>query len=217
MRYQHISGMALALGVVGWLGTAPAQAQEVFGNEGILFEVETIIEFEFLESNGVYQSTFGVVNLATGDRTPLLVEVRPSDATQPLEVPSDFQEDLGFGNNNRDDFKGTPGVTVPEPTAAFTFQPDTPYAFYLESRFNGQPAGILYSTDMRNGDQISRVQFSGGLPALGNGGVVLRWDDSGSVLVQQPLQDRDFDDFIVKAGGHIACPEPVRCTSEPCN
>jgi hypothetical protein len=207
MRYQDMAGMAIALGVLGTLGVAPAQAQEIFGNDGIVFEVETIIEFEFLESNGGYQSTFGVVNLETGDRTPLLVEVRPSDRTQPLEVPSDFQEDLGFGTNNQDDFKGTPGVTVPDATAAFTFQPDTPYAFYLESTINGRPAGIVYSTDVRNGDRITQVQFSGGLSDLGAGGVVLRWDDSGSALVPAaPLQDRDFDDFIVRAGGHIACP-----------
>ncbi|MGL5197115.1 MAG: hypothetical protein ACRC8Y_26295, partial [Chroococcales cyanobacterium] len=40
-----------------------------FDNGGVLFDAETIVEFEFIESNGAYQSTFGVLNLQTGEKT----------------------------------------------------------------------------------------------------------------------------------------------------
>ena len=193
-----LTGLLLTLGLAI---AAPAQAQDRFNPEGIQFEVDTIVEFGFLESNGVYQSTFGVINLETGEKTPLLVEVKPSDVPQPVQVPSDFMDDAGL--ENRDDFLGTPGNTVPEPIAEFLFEANTAYAFYLESFYEGQSAGILYSTDLRNGDRRSRVLFEGD---LANGGVILRWDDSGSVLVDAPRQDQDFDDFIVQAGGHLDCP-----------
>jgi hypothetical protein len=38
---------------------------------------------------------------------------------------------------------------------------------------------------------------------LVNGGVLIRWDDTGAELVRRELQDVDFDDFIVGVGGKI--------------
>ena len=188
------------------IGTlSPAlQAQETFGNRGIQFERNTVIEFEFLESNGGYQSTFGVINLATGEKTPLIEEVKPADFDQSISAPSNFSTDLGL--NAQTDFLGTAGNTVPEPLAEFQFQANTPYAFYLESSYNGQPAGILYSDNTQNLGTNQQVIFEGGLPGLASGGVLLRWDDTGSLLVRENQQDRDFDDFVVRAGGHVACP-----------
>lgn len=183
----NVACVALTVGITGFT-TSAAQAQDAFGNTGITFAVDTVIEFEFLESDGVYQSTFGVVNLRTGQQTPLIREVKPGD--DPLQ-----------GN-----FRGTPGNTVPDPVAEFQFQANTPYAFYLESTYNGQPAGILYSTNARNPNSRQQALFDGDLADLAEGGVLLRWDDTGSVLVDQPEQDRDFDDFIMRAGGHLACP-----------
>jgi len=196
----------LSLLAGGWIGTlSPAlQAQEIFGNSGIQFEQDTIIEFEFLESHGGYQSTFGVINLVTGEKTPLIEEVKPADFSQTILAPSDFSTDLGLGNDT--DFLGTPGNAVPQPLAEFQFQANTPYAFYLESSYNGQPAGILYSTSTQNPGTNQQVLFEGGMPGLASGGVLLRWDDTGSLLVRENQQDRDFDDFVVRAGGHVACP-----------
>lgn len=184
---------------------APVQAEEIFGSEGIRFDVNTIVEFEFIESNGAYQSTFGVVNLDTGERTPLFTEVKPSDNPQPLLEPSDYSSDLGANDN--DDFLGTPGNTVPEPLAEFEFQANTRYAFYLESTFQGRPAGVLYSTNFQNQTNGSRlVRFEGSLGNLADQGISIIWDDTGSVIVRPNAQDRDFDDFLVRAGGHLACP-----------
>jgi hypothetical protein len=193
-----LSGFLIAANVT------PAQARDQFNNNAIQFDVDTVVEFEFLESNGVYQSTFGVINTNTGERTPLIVEIKPSDLTQPVNVPSDFTNDTPL--DDRDDFLGTPGNTVPEPLAEFEFQANTPYAFYLESFYNGQSAGVVYSTSLQNSGGTTRIMFDGDVPALATGGVLLQWDDTGSLLVQPAQEDRDFDDFVVRAGGHLDCP-----------
>lgn len=177
--------------------------QEQFDNDVVQFNVDTIVEFEFLESNNAYQSTFGVIDLSTGQRFPLIEEVIPSDAPQPINVPSDFEDDTGF--SIRDDFPGTPGNAVPNPIAEFEFKANTPYAFYLESTFNGRPAGIVYSTDAENPSRGQQAQFENNIEALAAGGVVIRLDDTGSLLVSANQQDRDLDDFVVRAGGYLDC------------
>lgn len=190
--------------LLGGLAT-PVQAEEIFGTEGIRFDVDTIVEFEFIKSNGAYQSIFGIVNLDTGEKTPLFTEVKPSDNPQALLEPSDYSSDLSANDN--DDFLGTPGNTVPEPLAEFEFQANTRYAFYLESSFQGRPAGVLYSTNFQNQTNGSRlVRFEGSLGNLADQGIAIIWDDTGSVIVKPNAQDRDFDDFLVRAGGHLACP-----------
>lgn len=190
MRSPLWMGFTMLLGSLLASPILPAQAQEQFDADRIQFDANTVVEFEFVESNGVYQSIFGVINLITGERTPLIRETRPADAP-----PLATQDDLG-----------TPGNAVPQPLAEFEFQANVPYAFYLESFYNDQPAGLFYSTTERNPRREIRVQFGDSLPALAAGGILLFWDDSGSLLVEPSLQDRDFNDFIIRAGGHLACP-----------
>lgn len=208
MQWNHRSfGFRLALGAIAssFLGflTNPAQAQESFSTAGVQFNANTIIEFEFLESHGAYQSTFGVVNLDSGEKTPLLIETKPSDDPQPILRPSTYQSDIGASDR---DFLGTPGNTVPNPIAEFEFKANTRYAFYLESNYDGRPAGIVYSTELQQQNGTQLVQFDGGIEGLGNQGTTIIWDDTGSVLVRPNVADRDFDDFVVRAGGYLACP-----------
>lgn len=196
--------------------TTPTQpalnlSQEEFDNGKIQFSVDTIVEFEFIESHGAYQSTFGVINLATGEKTPLIQETKPSDLPESPIAPSTYQNDTGRPT----DFLGTPGNAVPQPYAEFTFKANTPYMFYLESFFNGQSAGILYSINERNGDKKQRLRFDEPIENLAAGGIVLSWDDTGSSLVMTPEEDQDFDDFIVRAGGHIACPPDALQSCRP--
>jgi hypothetical protein len=191
---------AIVAGLCNSFISPAVQAADIFGNTGLQFEVDTIIEFEFVESNGAFQSSFGVINLDTGEKTPLLVEVKASDTFQDPSRPSDFQDDAGTGS--RKDFRGTPGNTVPQPLAEFRFKANTRYGFYLESTYNGRPAGILYSTDSANPNNQQQVEFQGDFQALANNGSLIRWDDTGIVKVQQ---ERDFDDFIIRAGGNLDC------------
>lgn len=198
--------LSFSIGVWG-AGILPAiaqETQETFDNERIQFAEDTVVEFEFVESRGSYQSTFGVINLLTGEKTPLLAEVKPSDVPQPLVAPSSFTTDAGTATAN--DFLGTPGNTVPEPLAEFEFKANTPYAFYLESFLNGRSEDAFYSVDNRNPNRALRVQFGSGFDSLAAGGALLSWDDTGSLLVDAAEQDRDFDDFVVRAGGYLDCP-----------
>ena len=204
----------IAIGVLaGWLaGNFSAQAiaaNITIGNGGIKFDRDTTLEQSFLESHGAYQSTFGVVNLDTKEKTPLLVEVKPSDASAPVGRPSTKLND----RDTRLDFAGTPGNAVPQPISKFTFRANNNYAFYLESTLNGRPAGIVYSTDTLNPNQERQVVFAGKPADLCSpGGMVLAWDDTGSKLVKtRQQQDQDFDDYIVKLRDSACAPK----ASEP--
>ena len=203
-QYQIAAGLATTAVTLGSLPTA-VNAQELFGNQGIRLAVDTVVEFEFLESNGSYQSIFGIINLDTGEKTPVYGEVRNSDNPQPVNRPSNYQDDLGA--QNQDDFYGSPGVTVPEPLEEFRFVAGTEYSFYLESYFEGQPAGTLYSTSRRNSDSINYARFDGPLEDVINGGLLLRWEDTGSLLVGDAI-DYDYDDFVIRIGGYLRWDQP---------
>lgn len=201
----NYAGLQILIGVIaaGVLGTfsRPAQAADQFDTNGIQFDVDTIVEFEFVESHGAYQSTFGVINLDTGKKTPLLAEVKPSDSPQNVNTPTDYTR-----SPSKPDFTGTPGNTVPQPLAEFEFKAKTRYAFYLESTYNGRPAGIVYSSNALNSANNQQARFDGNFSGLANGGTINLWDDTGSLLVKRNQEDTDFNDFIVRAGGHLVCP-----------
>src|SRR5919202_3774262 len=141
----NYAGLQILIGVIaaGVLGTfsRPAQAADQFDTNGIQFDVDTIVEFEFVESHGAYQSTFGVINLDTGKKTPLLAEVKPSDNYQDVNRTSQYRAP---GDRDPRDFVGTPGNTVPQPLEEFEFKAGKRYAFYLESTYKGRPSGIVY-------------------------------------------------------------------------
>ncbi|BAU13624.1 hypothetical protein_185 [Leptolyngbya sp. NIES-3755] len=205
-RRHRISTIAFTLSL-GWLTSSlaiPARAADLsIGNEGIRVNRDATLESEFVESHGAYQSTFGVINLTTKEKTPLLIETKPSDSPDSIFRPSTKIDDVGTPQ----DFPGTPGNAVPQPTGRMTFRPNNDYVFYLESSFNGRPTGILYSTDRLNPNAEQHVRFTGNINALcQTGGMQLGWDDTGSRIVRdRPAQDRDFDDFVVRLRD-TACP-----------
>ena len=216
-----------------------ASAEDIIGNKGVRFEEDTIVEFEFIESHGAYQSTFGVIDLDicqpgikggidfdSCTKTPLLAEVQASDHFDFNDVyrESSYETDLQAGRAN--DFLGTPGVTVPESLAEYQFEADKIYVFYLESQFDGKPAGVVYSTSLINNQgnrqalfhaedlttqtvaqrRHDRASDANMFDALVNGGLLVNLDDTGSALVKTDLEDADFDDFIVGIGGYICAP-----------
>lgn len=230
--------LGIFLGTAGLLNatTLEAVAADVVGNDGIRFKEDTIVEVEFIESHGAYQSTFGVVNLdscqtgASGSinldtcsKTPLLSEVKASDSFDTVYRSSSYETDLQAGRNN--DFLGTPGNTVPNYQSEFLFEADKRYAFYLESQFDGKPAGTVYTTDLVNsrGNRQALFNQEGRLStetvaarrstgandnqftSLINGGLLINMDDTGSNLVKNASEDTDFDDFVVGIGGGYGC------------
>ena len=207
--------------------------EDIVNNNEIKFAEDTMVEFEFIESHGAYQSTFGVIDLDSCEingsqitnfescvKVPLLAEVKASDHLDTVYRRSTYETDLQAARNN--DFLGTPGNTVPIFQAEYLFEANKRYAFYLESNFEGKPAGTVYTTDFlnsqgnrqalfnqegltkeaiamrRNNPAIDANQFE----ALVNGGLTLNFDDTGSTLVKVQDEDTDFDDFVVGIGGY---------------
>ncbi|MEP0918369.1 PEP-CTERM sorting domain-containing protein [Leptolyngbya sp. DQ-M1] len=173
----------------------PAYAATFINNSGIQFEQDTTLESNFVESHGAYQSTFGVINLDTKEKTPLLTETQPSDGSETIFKPSSFRSHLGTAT----DFKGTPGNAVPKPVAQYKFRANQRYVLYLESTYKGRPTGVVYSNNVLNPNREQQVQFAGGVNDLCTSGITIGWDDTGSRLVRNRQQeDRDFDDFVVQ-------------------
>ncbi|MEL6928251.1 MAG: hypothetical protein AAFO95_06430 [Cyanobacteria bacterium J06600_6] len=227
----------ISLGTVGMFSAMSMTASaDIVGNQGIRFNEDTIVEFEFIESHGAYQSVFGVIDLdscqtnAAGIidfdscvKTPLLKEVKASDKFDTVYRRSTYETDLQEARNN--DFLGTPGDTVPDFEQEFIFEGAKRYAFYLESEFDGKPAGTVYTTDLINSRGNRQALFNEeGLTAaavakrrsimgdntnkfedLVDGGLLINFDDTGSTLVKTDNEDVDFDDFIVGMGGGIIC------------
>ena len=162
-----------------------ASAAEQFNNQSIQFDRDTIIEFEFLRSNNSAQSTFGVVNLATGEKTPLIAETRAADKP---------------GKN----YTGTAGKAVRKPFAEFTFKSGTAYALYLDSNIKGKPATTVYSAPDKNGG-TQLANFDSDVTALGTQGIKIGWNDGTS------SKGGDFSQFMVVAGGGVGCP----CKASP--
>lgn len=229
--------ISTSLGALGILGVnALAASADIVGNQGIRFNEDTIVEFEFIESHGAYQSTFGVIdldscqtnsadiiNFDSCNKTPLLSEVKASDKFDTVYRRSTYETDLQEARNN--DFLGSPGDTVPNFEQEYTFERGKRYAFYLESEFDGKPAGTVYTTDLINSRGNRQALFNEeGLTAaavakrrnnpaidankfddLVDGGLLINFDDTGSTLVKTSNEDMDFDDFIVGMGGAIIC------------
>lgn len=205
-RQRHLPALALSA-TVGWLastlGVSAIAADMSLGNSGVRFNKDTTLETNFVESHGAYQSTFGVINLDTNEKTPLLIETQPADQPASIFNPSTKVNNAG----QPVDFLGTAGGAVANPSATYTFKANTNYVFYLESVYNGRPTGTVYSSDVMNAGQERQVAFSGDPANFCQGeGVSLAWDDTGSSLVRdREQQDRDFDDFIVRLRD-TACP-----------
>jgi hypothetical protein len=169
---------AIATAALGTL-VQSASAAEQFNNQTVQFDRDTIIEFQFLKSNNPAQSTFGVLNLATGEKTPLISEARAQDKP---------------GRN----YTGTSGKAVRKPFAEFTFKSGTPYTLYLESTQKGKGTTTVYSVPDKNGG-AQLAKFDNDATALGTQGVKIGWNDGLA-------NNSNFNQFLVIAGGGIGCP-----------
>ncbi|MEQ9482201.1 PEP-CTERM sorting domain-containing protein [Coleofasciculus sp. F4-SAH-05] len=187
--------LGLAVGSSLALSAMPAEAATVeFGNNGILFDTDTKIDFDFIQSQGKFQSTLFIVEAAnpTDMSNPLFVENEPYDKTSP-------------------DFLGTCPTSVTSPTGEcqnwFTFKAGVEYSLALFSG-NNKPAGtngFVYSTDDLNNpvgqqafvfDGVVLPEYTGpgdifADPLLGK--VTIAFDDKGNA------KDEDYQDFIITA------------------
>ncbi|MCP2731480.1 PEP-CTERM sorting domain-containing protein [Limnofasciculus baicalensis] len=178
-----IAGSAMALGAM------PAQALEgLFGNDGIFFEEDTLVDFWFLESNGKFKSTLSVYNADTNTTVnPFLFQ----EAAPGYDVPK------------TGDFHGTCPQTVTSPAGEchtwFTFKGGVNYSLLLNSGGNNQ----VYSTNALNLNSQNPLMQQAEFTAMGNHIYQIAWDDTGN------NNDGDMNDFFVKAEIKKAVPEPA--------
>jgi hypothetical protein len=146
---QSLLGVAAVATTALSIVAQPVKAEEQFSNQSIQFDRDTIIEFELVKANNPASSTFGVINLATGEKVPLI-----SESTAKAQ-------------------------TVSTPLTEFTFKANTPYALYLESSVKakkGTTTKVVYSNNDRNGGR-QFARFDNGVSGLGNQGVKISWND----------------------------------------
>jgi hypothetical protein len=194
-NFKSILGAGLASAALLGLAAPAAFAADEFGGKAITFDTDTAIDFEFLESHGSFLATFGVMDLNSGEKTPLIKEDKPSDSSERAV-------------NKATDFLGTPGNAVSQPKNTFTFKANTPYTLYLESRTgSGRVASLVFSNDLKNPNSRQQTKFDKGFEGLGAQGVKINWDDqaAGKQVTGAVRNDDDFNDFVVIAGGANGC------------
>jgi hypothetical protein len=192
-KFKSTIGAGLASAVLLGLAAPAVFAADEFSPQAITFDKDTAIDFEFLESHGSYMATFGVMDLNTGEKTPLIKEDKPSDSSE-------------RAINKATDFLGTPGNAVSQPKNTFTFKANTPYTLYLESRTaSGRVASLVYSVDLRNPNGRQQTKLDKGFEGLGSQGVRINWDDQIRTKKGTTRTDEDFNDFLVIAGGADGC------------
>ncbi len=170
--FSLITGSALTI------AAAPAQAFS-FGNGGIEFDTDTSVTFNFLGSNGQFQSTLEVADASGNVLQPLFAETAPGyNATTP-------------------DFPGS--VTDPTPKT-YLFNAGQQYTLRLDSLLNGVTPSVspVFSTNSLNTPQAQEAIFTGDLFAAP--GVSIAFEDKGGSI--------DFNDFRVSATAK-SVPEPA--------
>lgn len=193
---QAATGCAIACTLLGLTGASAAAFEfGLYRDRPIQLERSTKVDFDFVESHSPYLSEFGVLNLDTQEKIPLLEQTQPFDDGATASSLSPFVSDL----NSQDDYLGTPGQSVPQPHSNFIFEAGTRYTLYLTSKYQGRDAGTVYLMDELH-DTRSQLSLVEGAPedlCTGKGNLLL-WDDTGSLLGAGLQHDRDFDDFVVQ-------------------
>lgn len=181
---MNLKRTSVCLGMVAGslltMASAPAEAATLFDNSGIQFDKNTLMDFDFLGSQGKFKSTFGVYEVidgVLGSFSALFSETQRSD------------------NDSTNDWEGTCPTTVPNCKASFEFLAGKTYTFGLVSTDRD---GTVYSTNALNtafgGTQ--QAKFTGSSLSQG---IAIAFDDRGN------NNDMDFNDFRVNA----SVPEPA--------
>ena len=227
-KQSLLTATAAATTLIG-LVSAPAQAFS-FGNNGISFDKDTIVDFSFKESHGYFWGQLGVLG-PNGTKTYLgMKEDKP------------FGSGLsGSDNGSAGEYKGTCGNTVSVCADSFTFKAGERYSLFLESKgAAGRVNTMVYSTTALNtGSQTvngtpyafgQQVKFFDDLSLLNDSlissnrstqsklvtttgltnadpyakEILLAWEDQGIGV------HTDYNDFLVTAKARsVDVPEPT--------
>jgi len=215
MNTKFLSALTATAAATAMFGAAAPAHAFSFGTNGIQFENDTKIIFNFKQTYGAFTSSLGIYGVSGGTPTllkTLFSEVKPSDT-----------------NGANGDWKGTLGNTVlGSGVETFTFLANQIYTLGLSSvGLDGSNKGTVYSTTALNGGAQQAVfgtpntllplvidaadtttfaanpaNFTSG-SSVWNGGAAISFDDRGND------NDADFQDFTVTAE---AVPEPMTMT-----
>ncbi|AFY40204.1 hypothetical protein Lepto7376_4074 [[Leptolyngbya] sp. PCC 7376] len=215
-----ISNVVLGVSLCA-LGLMPlrAQANTNFDSQSISFNKNTIVEFEFVQSHGSYRTVFGMINQTTGTKTVIFQENQPYDDYQFAEyAPNPMQHDTGSNK----DYVGTFGKTVtpgiginavktfgkPDgQVVEVPFQANHQYVFFLDvydeqgnfvNQFLSTQNAANFDGNLQGGQ--GRDSYSRSIT-----GISLLWEDGGR---RESVEDFDYDDFVVEAGGFLFDPCP---------
>jgi hypothetical protein len=217
MNTKFLSALTATAAATALFGAAAPAHAFSFGTNGLQFENDTEVTFEFKQTYGLFTSSLGVYGVSGGTPTllkTLFSEVKASDSAA-------------------DNFKGTLGNTVlGSGVETFTFMANQIYTLGLKSVVGDSDRGTVFSTsalNVKSGGSQQALFFNpnGLLPQIVNaednasfagnpanftsgdtlftGGTAISFDDRGNV------NDTDFQDFTVTAQAE-AVPEPMTMT-----
>lgn len=134
---QNLVATAAAATALFGVVSGPAQAFD-FGNGGMKFDEDTVVDFNFLESHGYYKGLLGVLGPG-GTKTYLGIQENKF---------SDTDTSLG-------EWQGTCGNAVTTCTDSFTFKAGQTYSLFLDSWGATKRNTTVYSTTALNtGSQV---------------------------------------------------------------
>jgi len=173
-----VAGGTLALSAMPADAASFGNGEDEFGDPsepGILFDTDTKVDFEFLESHGLFQATLFIVKADAKD-TP---------------VYTLFTENEAYITPETDDFLGLCPETVTVPgtdscTNWFEFQGGVEYSLLLDSGNNGK---VWSTTALNNPPVETQAKFIFGQTEAGK--YTIRFEDNGG--------DEDFNDFTITA------------------
>jgi hypothetical protein len=200
-QHKLIPGLTAAVAATAMLGVAaPAQAF-MFGTDGISFEQDTEVRFNFSQTHGAFTSALKVFEVNSNSLGSAVATL--------------FQEANGSDNGSANGFLGTASNLVGSATQSFTFLAGKVYTLGLASTYKGNAAATVYSTSSLNYQNSQQAVFgsSGNTEgvALSNAGSFLSANPFSGPLsisfedVRGRGSDKDFNDFTVTAE---AVPEP---------
>ena len=202
MNKTLIIGITAATATAMFGVAGPANAF-TFGTNGISFETNQEVRFDFVSSNGAFQSTVKIF------------EVLSSGAVQSVDNGVLFEETRGSDDGSRNSYRATLGNAVQMVNNTFTFLAGKVYTLGLVSTYNNRDAGTVYTTTGLNHAGLQRAVFgsTGGEEGKAfneastfqsanpfSGPVAIAFED-----IKWAGADNDFNDFVVSAE---AVPEP---------
>ena len=219
MKAKQVLGLMAAATTALVSYATPSQAAslmpgESFGTQGIKFLENTELKFNFVQSNGAFQSTVKLFEVGAGNSLTFVKDL--------------FVETKGSDNSWHNGWLGTCGDTVAfteatSCTSSFTFLANKTYTLGLDSGVNG----IVYSTTALNnfapgGTQQAVFNSFGSqaqadtTPFTGANSAEFQSGDPLAMMVRIGFDDRgngndtDFQDVTITAfGRRTAVPEPT--------